>query len=342
MTQPTRGVTPRPWVTAAVWAVGMLGVVAAAFAVRERVGGVAEAGGLPALPAMAGAVVLHVVANGVLVEAWRRIVALAGPRMDRGVAAWVWSSSQLARYAVGGAQVASRGLIGQRYDLPGTVVALTALVEVVWQVAISGAILLITLPYWSGETDLDSVGWLAVLPVGGLVAALVAPQAVLRSAAAVLRRVPGIRNRVPSPDSAALQTVTRGSVAGFTALQLLNTVLRSVALLLLFAAVGGDVATYGARAIGADAVGQFAGRVVVFAPGGVGPREGATALLLAPVLGAASAVILVAAARLAEILAELAFLGIARFWHHRGSTAEGEGGRESEMVEEAPGERPGQ
>ena len=97
MTQPTRGVAPRPWVTAAVWAVGMLGVVAAAFAVRERVGGVAEAGGLPALPAMAGAVVLHVVANGVLVEAWRRIVALAGPRMDRGVAAWVWSSSQLAR-----------------------------------------------------------------------------------------------------------------------------------------------------------------------------------------------------------------------------------------------------
>lgn len=289
----------------------MLAVVAVALAVRDRVGGAAAAGALPAAPAMAAATALHIVANLVLVEAWRGIVGLVGPRLPYGVAAWVWGASQLARYAVGGAQVGSRALVGRRHDLSGAVGAVTTLVEVVWQIAIAGAIVLATLPWWAGH-GFDALAWLAAAPVLGLVAALAAPQTVLRPAAATLRRVPVVGRRVPPPDAPALAAVTRRAVAVFTALQLLNTSLRLIALLVLFAAVGGDLSADGARAVGADAVGQFAGRVVVVAPGGVGPREGATGLLLAPVLGTAGAIVLVAAARLVEILAELLFLGAAR------------------------------
>lgn len=313
----TAGQQRRAVVAAAVWAVGMVGAVAVGLALRDRVGEVTSAGGLPALPAIAGAVGLHVLANAVLVQAWHGMVAVVGPRLGYGVAAWVWSAGQLARYAVGGAQVGSRALVGKRHDLPATVGAVTTLVEIVWQVAIAGALLLGTLPWWAGQ-GFDALVWLAAIPVAALIAALAAPQAVLRAAAAVLRRVPVVKRRVPPPDSPAIAAVTRPTVAAFTGLQLLNTALRIGALLLLFAAVGGAVPSEAARAVGADAVGQFAGRVVVFAPGGVGPREGATGLLLAPVLGAGGALILVAAARLAEILAELAFLGVARLLHARG------------------------
>ncbi|MDP8970702.1 MAG: hypothetical protein M3N52_09475, partial [Actinomycetota bacterium] len=104
----------------------------------------------------------------------------------------------------------------------------------------------------------------------------------------------------------------RGDAARLTLWYAANTGLRLVAFLLLFAAVGGSPTADGLRAVGAWALGQLVGRLAVFAPGGLGPREGATALTVFPAIGGGPALVLVAATRLAEIVAEGLFVAAAR------------------------------
>ena len=269
------------------WAASAAILAACVLALRGRVAAVDASGGLPGLGAFALAVSANAAANAVLVSAWRGLLAAAGAPLDGRVAARVWSSSQLARYAIGGAQFAGRAVAGRRHGVRASRGTMTALVEVGWSAAVTGAVALATAPWWLPPAS-SALAWAGALPVAALAVLLV------------------------RPDLARLDGLDRGAAARITALYTLNATLRLAAFLALFAAVGGSVTAEGLRAAGALALGQLAGWAAVFAPGGLGPREGATALAVAPAVGGGPALVLVASTRLAELLAEALFAAAAR------------------------------
>lgn len=310
-----RPASRRRWSRLVGWVASVAILVATAALLRDRFTAVGEAGGLPGLAPSTFAVALFTVANAVLADTWRRMVSLTGPRLSWGTAAWVWSVSQLARYTVGAAQVGGRAVMARRHGLTGTAGAVTALVEIGWQTSITAALVLLTLPWWlPGAGDLSWLAWVGIAPVLVLVWGLVAPQRLLTATAAVLQVGPLkrlVRGRLDGMDTRV--RLTRRSAAELTARFTLNTALRLVAFLALYAAVGGQLSREGVLvAVGASAAGQLVGRLAVFAPGGLGPREGVTALVLAPVVGGEPALVLVAATRLLEVVAELAFFAITR------------------------------
>lgn len=296
------------------WALSAVLLAAVALALRGRWEAVGEAGGLPGLGPSTLAVLAYVVANLVLALAWRDVVRAAGAVIGVRDALWVWAASQLARYTVGAAQIGGRAVLGRRYGLTLTTGAVTALVEVGWQSSLTAALALGTFPWWlPGAEDLTWLAWSGALPAGILLVGLVRPRALLRWLAALLgwgpvRRMTGGRLDAVA-DRVALGRLDALRITGRYAL---NSGLRLVGFLLIFAAVGGDLGRDGLRAVGAYAVGQLVGRLAVFAPGGLGPREGATALVIAPALGGGPALVLVAATRLLEVVGELVFLGLAR------------------------------
>ncbi|MGI8873144.1 MAG: lysylphosphatidylglycerol synthase domain-containing protein [Egibacteraceae bacterium] len=324
----TAAVRPRrPWLRAAGWAASVAILAATTALLRDRMGAVGDAGGLPGVVPSSVAVVTYVIANLLLADTWWRVVALAGSSIGRGDAIWVWALSQLARYTLGAAQVGGRAVIGRRYGLTATAGAVTTLVEIGWQTAITALLVLATLPWWLPSSD--DLRWLAVVgivPAGALVVGLVAPRTLLRLVASALDLGPLARlTGGRAVDVAERVRLDRGHAAAFTLRFALNTALRLVAFGALFLAVGGDLPTTGLLALGAYAAGQLVGRIAVFAPGGIGPREGVTALLLAPALGGGPALVLVAATRLLEVVGELAFFGIARFVRGRGARRAGSG-----------------
>lgn len=307
------------------WALSAVLLAAVGLALRGRWDAVGEAGGLPDLVPSAIAVVAYVMANLVLALAWRDVVRVAGEAIGVRDAVWVWAASQLARYTVGAAQIGGRAVVGRRYGLTLTTGAVTALVEVGWQSSLTAALALGTFPWWlPAAEDLMWLAWTGALPVVVLVIGLVHPRALLRGLVLVLGSRPARRVTGGRLDGVADRVrLDRPAAARITARYAINSALRLAGFLVIFAAVGGDLERDGLRAVGAYAVGQLVGRLAVFAPGGLGPREGATALVIAPALGGGPALVLVAATRLLEVVAELAFLGLARLG--RGGVRDGGG-----------------
>lgn len=266
------------------------------------------------LPVLAAAAV-HLGANAVSVSAWRTVAVVGGARLSWPAAAWVWSASQLARYGLSGAQVPGRAVLGRRYGMSAAAGGITALVETAWQLAIMGVLVLSTLPWWLPGSD--GLSWLAVAgaaPAAVLVVGSVAPMWLLRLVARGASWGP-VRRATGGRLATGLHGVelSRVRAARVTALFVVNTAMRLLAFGVLFAAVGGVVPGDLPVAVAAYAVGQVAGRLAFFAPGGVGAQEGAAALVLAPVLGGPVALLLVALVRLVEVAAELVFLAIARW-----------------------------
>lgn len=296
------------------WVVSLALLLVAAWLLRGRWDEVRRSGGLPGLVPFAVASVLHVAGNAVSVTTWRRLAAVAGARLSWAAAAWIWSASQLARYGVSGAQVAGRAVLGRRYGMTATAGGVTALVEAAWQLAIMGLLVLSTLPWWLPGPD--GLTWLAVagaIPVAVLVAGSIAPMRLLGLVARAAAWGP-VRRATAGRLATRLDDVDLrpATAAGLTGWFLLNTLLRLGAFVVLLAAVGGAVPRDVPVAVAAYALGQVAGRLTFFAPGGLGAQEGAAALVLAPVLGGPLALLLVAVTRLAELAGELAFLGVAR------------------------------
>jgi len=253
----------------------------------------------------AAAVGINAVANGVVVTAWRQVLAAMGTPVPSRAAAWVWSVSQLARYALGAAQVAGRALAGRGYGLPAWAGAATTVVEIGWSGAVTATIALATAPWWlAGAGNLGWLAWAGAAPAAVLAVGLFRPDVPVGLIGQGLERL--------GRAGADRLSLSRASAARITGLYAVNSALRVSAFLVLFTASGGSLAGDGLRAAGALAVGQLVGWLTVFAPGGLGPREGATALVVAPAVGGTTALLLVAATRLAELLGEALFALIAR------------------------------
>lgn len=263
----------------------------------------------PPVPLALGVVAMHVVGNGVLIVAWRDVVALAGPHLRFVTAARSWSVSQIARFTTPAAQVGARMALARRHGVPLATGAVSTLVEITWMFAFDPMLALLTLPAWAA--DVPELRWLSLVslaPAFVIVATVVAPDRTL----ALVRRMlllPGVR-RVGArvADKAGDLHVPRRSSLRLLALYAVNTGIRLGAFLLVVAGLTGGTGV-GARAIGAYALGQIVGRLAVFAPGGVGPREGVTALVLTAGIGAAPALAAVTVTRILEFAAEVLVLG---------------------------------
>ena len=285
--------------------------VAAGLALGRQWSGV-TAQDLPGLPVLAAVVGLHVVANAVLAGTWRRLLLVAGHQLARLPALRVWTLSQVARYGLGSAQLLGRAAAGRAYGLPASVSVFTTLVEIGWQFSLTVGLALAMLPWWATEAPAyRMLSLLGVVPLGVLAVGLLSPDRLLDLLRAVLRSrvVQRLAGRLASTGEHV--SLTRGTSLRITAAYAGNLVLRVGAFLLLFAALGGDDVL---RALGAYALGQIAGRVAVFAPGGIGAREGVTLLVLGPVLGTGPAVVLVALSRLLEMVAEVLLVLLALVW----------------------------
>jgi len=313
------------WWMLAGWLALLALLAVAGWVVQQRWDTVDQAGGLPGLGPSAAAVAVLGGANVVLAWNWRAVIALVGPRLPWRAALWVWSVSQLSRYTVSFAQVGSRAVLARSYGAPATAGVLSTLLELLWMVTVTSALVLATIPWWLPAVgDARWLAWAALVPVAGLAAAMARPATAVRAidwaggrpvvARLTRGRLEGVASRVG---------LSRATIASFAARYGLNTALRHAAFLTLFAAVGGDLAADAPTAVGAYALGALAGALAVFAPGGLGVREGLIALLLGPVLGAGSALLLVGVARLLEIVAELAVLGVAQLLRQPAATDPG-------------------
>ena len=296
----------------AVSVVVVLGVVA----LRDRADAVAALDvALPHVGWLLACVVANVAGNAVLTDAWRVGVRLAGHDLPFAVAGRVWGTSQFSRFLFPGATVGARAGLGRRHGVPAGVGAATTLVEFALSLAVSPTLLLATLPWWLDElpAGLGWVPWTAAVPVALVVALLVAPMGTLQLVARGLGAVPVLRDRAVR-GAAALQDVTldRSTTVGLVARYLLNVVLRLAGFLaLVVGATGGRLDRDALLlAVGAYAVGRFVGRIALFAPGGVGPREGATVVVLGPLLGLGGATLVVVVERLLELVAEVVLLGL--------------------------------
>jgi len=302
------------WLRVGSWALFGALVAVAATVLYERRAAVGEAGGLPGLAPSLLAVAVYFTANALLAWNWSAIVAVAGPRLPFRTALWVWSVSQISRYTVTLAQVGSRAVVGRRYGVPATAGVLSTVLELTWMLMVTSTIVIVTVPWWLPLAgDARWVMAAAALPAAGIVAAVAHPEAMLRAVDALARRP--LVDRVTGGRFAGIATrvgVDRPTMWRFVARYGTNTLLRHTAFLTLFAAVGGDLRTHALTAVGTYALGSLAGTLAVFAPGGLGVREGIIAVALAPVIGGAQALLLSAAVRLLELVAELSLLGVAR------------------------------
>ncbi|MBW3561821.1 MAG: flippase-like domain-containing protein [Actinobacteria bacterium] len=283
-------------------------------AIRGRWSDVESAGGLPGVVPVAVAVALNIVGNLILAYTWREIVAVVGPRIAFRSAMWVWSVSQLARFTLSTAQAGARAVMARRYGITTAVAGSTAVVELAWFSAVDAVLVFVTLPLWLQVAE--GWGWVAAvgaLPAVVLVMGMVRPTLLLRMAAWALR-LPGVRRIRGGTLAERVDEVevASGTSVRITVYFLANFGLRLAAFLVMVAGTVGSLTGVFGLAVGAFVFGQFVGRIAVFSPGGIGPREGATALVLAPTIGAGPALVVVTAIRLAEIVAELVSLALAR------------------------------
>lgn len=297
------------------WLLSVASIAIVVVLLRDQIAAARDVRVLPPVGVMVAVAAIHVAGNGLLVIAWRDIVALAGPRLPFAVAARSWSVSQVARFTTPAAQVAARTALVRRHGVALSLGAASTLVEIVWTFAYDPLLALATIGAWTG--DAPELRWLSVvsvLPLLFILATVLTPDRALDLTRSALR-LPVVRrfgDRIA--DRTEGFTVPRGEAVRLFVVYGVNTGIRLAAFLLVVGGLtGGD--GVGAAAVGAFALGRIVGRLAVFAPGGVGPREGVTLLVLTPVIGAAPALAAVVVTRVLEFIGEALALGVALAWH---------------------------
>ncbi len=281
----------------------------------DRWAALPEDGRLPAWWALVLAVVVNMAANVLLADTWRQQLQVAGQRLGFREGVSVWTTSQFARLLFPGATIGARAVLGARAGVSGPITAATTVLEQIWSLLSQPLLIVLTMPWWVQlAPELRWAGLAAIIPVVVLVGLIAAPMPALALSAAVLRKVPVIGSKVPSPDRLAAASITRRFASELGVRYLLNAAMRDAIFVVMLATLVDLGVAEAAAAVGAVALGRLVGLLAVFAPMGLGPREGMTVLVLAPVTGAGPAIVAVAAARLTEVAGEaLTYLGSRRW-----------------------------
>lgn len=242
---------------------------------------------------------------------WGRMVhELGGPRLPPRTAVPLFMVANLGRYVPGKVlQIAGLALLARGRGVPPAVSAGAAVLG--QGVALLGATLVGVSAFLSPALPpgVRLMGWLGLAAVAGFVAATSVPAIARRletlafRAAAASRRVRGME---PAPESTPMDrppVLTRGFGARWTGWYAMNWGLYATAFWLLHMGLEGFAPfLYVAPAFAAAYVGGY---LALFAPAGLGVREGLLVAFLAPVMDPESALALAVVARVWTTAVEL-------------------------------------
>jgi len=253
-------------------AIGLLALAAVALATREiasqwvdfRRSGARLA---PRWELVALSSLIVVTAYAVLVETWRRTVRAWDSDLPWIAAARIWFVSNLGRYLPGKVwQIGAMGLMAQRQGVSVVAATGSALVINVVNV-LSGFGLVMVTAAELVDSPLTTAAFTALLGIGILLAPKLVPLTG-RVASRVLRR----RVEIPALPGRAIWTATAGCLAAW--------ILYGVAFQVFVRAVLGSAPGPTSAYVAAFTGSYLAGYIVLFAPGGLGVREGSLIVAL--------------------------------------------------------------
>lgn len=255
---------------------------------------------------LAGATLLLLAAYALSCLIWRGVVTgLGGPRLSAGDAVSIFMISNLGRYLPGKVwSIAGMAVLAKGKGVPVAVSATSAVIMQGVGLLAAGAIGLVA--FAGGPEPLPRWGLAGAGLAAGLLLLLLSVPSLFRRAVALWFRV--VRTRPPANLTAAL--------ALRWLLQVAAAWVATGASFWLFAASLGMVLSP-VHAGSAFAAAYVAGYLMLFAPAGVGVREGFLVAILAPALGSGPATVLAIAARLWMTAAEVIPAAILWVAHQR-------------------------
>jgi glycosyltransferase 2 family protein len=248
---------------------------------------------------VAGAALCVLAGLGCMMLAWRALLADLGSPLPLRMAIRVMFVGQLGKYVPGAVwAVAAQVELARDHDIPRRRSATASLVAMATTLVVGLVAAGVMLPLVSAHAVRHYWWVLAVTP---LAAACLYPPVnkFLFDLALKAARKPPLDKAVSRPGMArALAWTTLGWLCyGAHAWFLIR----------VFADRSGDVF---ALALGAYALAWSVGFLIVFFPGGIGPRELALIAVLAPVMPAASALVVALASRVVMTVGDLAWAGL--------------------------------
>ena len=248
---------------------------------------------------VAGAALCALAGLGCMMLAWRALLADLGSPLPLRTAIRVMFVGQLGKYLPGAVwAVAAQVELARDHDVPRRRSATASLVAMATTLVVALVAAGIMLPLVSAHAVRQYWWVLAVTP---LAAACLYPPVnkFLLDLALKAARKPPLERPVSRPAMAR--------TLAWTALGWLCYGAHAWFLIRVFAGRGGDAF---ALALGAYALAWSAGFLIVFFPGGIGPRELALIAVLAPVMPAASALVVALASRVVMTVGDLIWAGI--------------------------------
>jgi uncharacterized membrane protein YbhN (UPF0104 family) len=247
---------------------------------------------------VAGAAVSAIAGLGCMMLAWRALLADLGSPLPLPAAIRVMFVGQLGKYVPGAVwAVAAQVELARDYAVPRRRSATASLVSMAVTLVVGLVAAGVTLPLVSAHAVRQYWWVLAITP---LAAACLYPPVVKFGLNLVLR----VLRRAPLEGS-----VGRGGMAralGWTILGWLCYGAHAWFLISVFAGKSGH--TF-ALSLGAYTLAWAVGFLIIFFPGGIGPREVALVAVLAPVMPSASALVVALASRVVMTVGDLAWAG---------------------------------
>jgi hypothetical protein len=248
---------------------------------------------------VAGAAVCVIAGLGCMMLAWRALLADLGSPLPLPVAIRVMFVGQLAKYVPGAVWAfAAQVELARDYDVPRRRSATASLVAMATTLVVGLVAAGATLPFTSANAARHYWWVLAVTP---LAAAFLSPELVkscLNRALKTARRPP-LEKAVSRPGMAR--------AVAWTTLGWLCYGAHAWFLISVFTGKGGHVF---ALSLGAYALAWSVGFLIIFFPGGIGPRELALIAVLAPVMSSASALVVALVSRVVMTFGDLAWAGV--------------------------------
>jgi hypothetical protein len=235
-------------------------------------------------------------AYALLIEAWRRVVVSMQQRLAYGDAARICMVSNLGKYIPGKVwAIAGNAVLAQRAGVePHAAVAAAILNQAL---AIGSGVILVSVLSPAALRAYGNGYVVATLVLGAVAIIAVLTLTSSRALRLLQRVLPG---SIPP-----LVPVSRGVMLGSLAVNALAWVGYGIAFLVLARGLTPDASLGWSQATTVFTISYLVGLVALFAPGGVGVRESAFTLLLAPPLGLKLAVALALATRVLLTVTEL-------------------------------------
>jgi glycosyltransferase 2 family protein len=247
-----------------------------------------------------GSIAAAIAGMACMMLSWRTLLRDLGSPLSLRSAIRVLFIAQLGKYVPGAVwATAAQVELGRGHQIPRQNSAVAATVSMLVSLATGLLVAAVALPLSSGHA-VRTYWWAFALAPLALIA-LYPPLTAffLNLALRVLRRPPLERHI----SGAGLSRAVGWSLAGWA--------LYSVHMWLLVADVTGKAASVLLISAGAYALAWSVGFILIPFPGGVGPREAALTVVLAPVMPAGSAFAVAVVSRLVMTIADLAWAGVA-------------------------------